>query len=269
MVLRQIRSIKRQYSEWADPHALAKALGFSIISRDLGEGREGAALAITIVLNPGMQVKARQRFTLYHEIVHLLIKRNDELYSILHDQYPSDTDFNRIIERLCNAGAAEFVIPREVILAAIEEKGFSISLVRDLSNIGEISPAAVSVQLALCAKHKCIVTACRVASHAKADEALFSDELRLGMSLQVSMAVSSPRTKYRVARGSRIPRGHLFFTAYEEKDREVVIGEALVPLRSGRQWIVECEAMRIGGQVFGIFHLEPAPVKSRHQLPLF
>src|SRR5690242_15973494 len=115
MVLQQIRGIKRQYSEWTDPYMLAKAFGFSIASRDLGEGREGAALAATIVLDPGMQVKARRRFTLYHEIVHLLIKQNDELYSILHDQYPSDVDFNRIIERLCNAGAAEFVIPREVV----------------------------------------------------------------------------------------------------------------------------------------------------------
>src|ERR1700730_17782521 len=122
MVLQQIRSIKRQHSEWVDPHALAKALGFSIVSRDLGEGREGAALASIIGLDPSMQVKGRRRFTLYHEIVHLLIKRNDELYSILHDQYASDTDFNRIGERLCNLGAAEFVIPREVVLAAIEEK---------------------------------------------------------------------------------------------------------------------------------------------------
>lgn len=269
MVLSQISGIKRQYNAWADPRALAEALEFSIVSRDLGAGREGAAFAGTIVLDPSMGVKARQRFTLYHEIVHLLLKRNNELYSILHDQYPSDKDFNRIIERLCNVGAAEFVIPRETVLDAIEEKGFSISLVRDLSGVGEVSPAAVSVQLALCAKHECIVAACSLASRPEADGPLFSGKIRPGMVLQVSMAVSSPRTKYRVARGNRIPKGHLFYEAYEAKDGEVVRGEALVPLRSGRQWIVVCEAMRIGGQVFGIFHLEPAPVKSRHQLPLF
>lgn len=269
MVLRQTCGIKHQYSEWADPHALAKALGFSIVSRDLGEGREGAALTSTIVLDPGMQVKARRRFTLYHEIVHLLIKRNDDLYSILHDQYPSDTDFNRIIERLCNAGAAEFVIPREVILTAIEEKGFSISLVRDLSSVGEVSPAAVAVQLVLCAKHECIMLACRLVSQTHVDEALFSDKPRSEMLLQVSMAVSSPCTKYRVARGSQISKGHLFYETYQAKEGEVVTGEARVPSRSGHRWIVECEAMRIGGQVFGIFHLESVPVKSRHQLPLF
>jgi hypothetical protein len=132
MVLSQVRDIKRQYNEWGNPYALAESLEFSIVTRNLGTGREGAALADTIVLDPTTGVKARRRFTLYHEIVHLLIKRNGELYSILHDQYPSDKDFNRIIERLCNVGAAEFVIPREDLHAAIEARGFSISLVKCL-----------------------------------------------------------------------------------------------------------------------------------------
>ncbi len=210
MVLRQIRDVKRQRAAWANPHALAEALGFSIVIGNLGIDREGAAFTSTVVLDPSTGVRARQRFTLYHEIVHLLLKRNDELYSILHDQYPSDKDFNRIIERLCNVGAAEFIMPHDVVRAAIEESGFSISLVKKLSNIDEASPTAVAVQLALCARHKCIVA--------------------IG---------------------------------------EIVRGEAPVPFRSGHEWIVECEAMRIGGQVFGIFHLESVPVESRDQLPLF
>jgi len=269
MVMSQVREIKRQYNEWANPHALTEALEFSIVMGNLGTGREGAALADTIVLDPSTGVKARRRFTLYHEIVHLLIKQNGELYSILHDQYRSDKDFNRIIERLCNVGAAEFVIPRDAVHAAIEAQGFSISLIRDLSSIGEVSPTAVSVQLALCAKHECIVVVCRMASRSGVDEPVLLGEMMPGMVLQVSTSVSSSRTKYRVAFGSLISKGHLFYEAYEAKDGEIVKGEAPVPLRSGHKWIVECEAMRIGGQVFGVFHLEPAPVKNRYQLPLF
>lgn len=268
MVLRQIRDIKRQYNEWADPRALADVLESSIVTGNLGTGREGAVLADTIVLDPSTGIKARQRFTLYHEIVHLIIKRNNELYSILHDQYPSDKDFNRIIERLCNVGAAEFVISREAIRAAIEERGFSISLVRELSSVGEVSPTAVAVQLALCAKHECIVIVCGMSSRPEVDESMFGKG-KSRMVLQVSTSVSSPRTKYRVARGNLISKRHLFYTAYEAKDGEIIRGEAPVPLRSGHEWIVECEATRIRGQVFGIFHLEPAPVKNHHQLPLF
>src|SRR5713226_755694 len=191
MVLSQISGIKRQYNAWADPRALAEALEFSIVSRDLGAGREGAAFAGTIVLDPNMGVKARQRFTLYHEIVHLLLKRNDELYSILHDQYPSDKDFNRIIERLCNVGAAEFIMPHDVVRAAIEESGFSISLVKKLSNIDEASPTAVAVQLALCARHKCIVAICRMVLLPKEDGPALLGEAAPSIALQVTTAVSS------------------------------------------------------------------------------
>src|SRR5258706_16123297 len=87
--------------------------------------------------------------------------------------------------------------------------------------------------------------------------------------LQVSTAVSSSLTKYRIARRSLIPKGHLFYEAYKAKEGELVRGEALVPFRSGHKWMVECDAMRIGGQVFGIFHLESVPVESHYQLPLF
>src|SRR5713101_508989 len=269
MVLRQIRDVKRQRAAWANPHALAEALGFSIVIGNLGIDREGAAFTSTVVLDPSTGVRARQRFTLYHEIVHLLLKRNDELYSILHDQYPSDKDFNRIIERLCNVGAAEFIMPHDVVRAAIEESGFSISLVKKLSNIDEASPTAVAVQLALCARHKCIVAICRMVLLPKEDGPALLGEAAPSTALQVSTAVSSSLTKYRIARRSLIPKGHLFYEAYKAKEGEIVRGGASVPFRSGHEWNVECEAMHIGGQVFGIFHLESVPVESHYQLPLF
>jgi IrrE N-terminal-like domain len=269
MLLHQIHDIKRQHSEWANPHALATSLGFSIVIGNLGIDREGAALTSTVVLDPSTGVRARQRFTLYHEIVHLLIKRNDELYSILHDQYSSDQDFNRIIERLCNVGAAEFIVPDDVVRAAIQESGFSILLVKDLSNIDEASPTAVAVQLALHAKHKCIMAICKMIFLPQEEGLMLLGEAAPSTSLQVSTAVSSSLTKYRIGRKSLIPKGHLLYEAYEAKEGERVRGEASVPLRSGHNWIVECEAMRIKGQVFGIFHLESVPIESRYQLPLF
>jgi hypothetical protein len=46
----------------------------------------------------------------------------------------------------------------------MQEIGFSILLVKKLSNINEASPAAVAVQLVLCARHQCIATVCRMLS---------------------------------------------------------------------------------------------------------
>jgi hypothetical protein len=89
------------------------------------------------------------------------------------------------------------------------------------------------------------------------------------MVLQVDIAVSSPHTKYGIARGSLIPRGHIFYDAYQAMNNGIVSGTAQVPNRNNRSWIVDCEAIRIGKQVFGVFNLEPPPVINQNQLKLF
>jgi len=270
MVVNRINDIKRQYAIWVNPFDLARELEISIAVGKLGPDQEGAAFAEQIVLDPTVEVKARQRFTLFHEIVHHLIRRNDKLYSILHDQYRSDEDLTRIIEHLCNVGAAEFVIPRSTVRAAIEADGFSISQVRTLSKVDEVSPTAVCVQLALCAKHRCIATVCRMVSPPRIDSLNLVVGMKPAMALQVSIAVSSPCTKYMIKRGRLLPKGHLFYEAYETLGDDIMRGTAPVPLRDTQKWLVECEAVRIGKQLFGIFHIDPPPGKiSSDQLRLF
>jgi IrrE N-terminal-like domain len=269
MVVNYIDDIKRHYAIWTNPFDLARELKISIAVGKLGPDQEGAAFAERIVLDPTRGVKARQRFTFYHEIVHHIIRRNDKLYSILHDQYRSDEDLIHIIERLCNVGAAEFIIPRRTVLAAIEADGFSISQVRDLSRADEVSPTAVCVQLALCAKHGCIATVCRMVLSQKVDSPGLFVEVEPRMVLQVETAVSSSYTKYRIARGSLIPKGHLLYDTYEAASDDIVSGIAPAPFRSKSTWSVKCEAICIGKQVFGLFHLDPPPINSRHQLRLF
>lgn len=269
MVVNYIDDIKRQYAIWTNPFNLARELEISIAVGKLGPDQEGAAFAKRIVLDPTLRVKARRRFTLYHEIVHHLIRRNDKLYSILHDQYRSDEDLTHIIEHLCNVGAAEFIIPRSTVLAAIEANGFSISQVRDLSKADEVSLTATCVQLALCAKHGCIATVCRMVLSQKVDSPGLFGEVEPRMVLQVETAVSSSYTKYRIARGGLIPKGHLLYDTYEAASGDIVSGIAPAPFRSKRTWLVKCEAICIGKQVFGLFHLDPPPVNSRHQLRLF
>ena len=238
IVVDHINDIKHQYAIWANPYDLARELEISIAVGKLGPDREGAAFAERIVFDPTVRVKARQRFTLYHEIVHHLIRRNDKLYSILHDQYRSDEDLTRIIEHLCNVGAAEFVISRSTVRVAIEAGGFSISLVRMLSKVDEVSSTAVCVQLALCAKHRCIATVCRMVSPPEINGPKLVGEIKPGMALQVGIAVSSPSTKYMIKRGKLLPKGHLFYVAYEITSDDIVFGTAPVPLRDTQKWLV-------------------------------
>lgn len=270
MVVAQVRGVKLQHVGWANPRVLARALEIKIDDQKLGGEQEGAAFAGNIVINPAIGVKARRRFTFYHEIVHHLIRRNNKLYSILHDQYSSDEDLEHIIERLCNVGAAEFVLPKDSVLASIETEGFSIELVKTLSRAGEVSSTAACVQLALCAKHKCIAVICKVGSCSEVNSPKLFDGVALKKRvLLVDIAISSPKTKYRVARGAVIPKGHLFFEAYSAVDGGIVSGKDRIPFRNGLSGEVECEAICIGTQVFGFFHLEHPPAKSGSQLRLF
>lgn len=271
MVVAQVRDVKQQHAGWVNPRALAYALGIEIDDQELGVGREGAAFASNIVISPTIRVKARQRFTLYHEIVHHLIRRNDRLYSILHDQYSSDEDLERIIERLCNAGAAEFILPQSRVVSAIEKEGFSVGLVKTLSRPDEVSLTAACVQLALCARHKCIAVICKMGSLLEENNPkLFNDNTPKKAVLQVDTAISSPKTDYRIARRTVIPQGHLFYEVYNAvNEGRVVHGKDCIPFRNSLKREVECEAIRIGMQVFGFFHLEHPPAKSGPQLRLF
>jgi hypothetical protein len=268
LVIHQINDVKRHYDLWADPDMLARALEIPVVEGKLGAGLEGAALPGIIIRDPATGVQARQRFTLYHEIVHHLIRKNDELFSILHDQYSSDEDFYRITERLCNVGAAEFVLPRDTVLAAIEASGFSILLVKELSKVNKVSSTAACVQLAQCAKHQCIAVVCRMIPNTTIDQSSLFTQTRPTKVLSVEIAISSPFTKYIIAHGSLIPKGHLLFDAYESGGEKVLRAKAPIPFRDNRRWEKECEAICLGTQVFGLFHIDPLPVKSRDQLQL-
>ena len=112
MVLQQIEEVKRDHACWEDPERLSRALNIKLVVSPLGALPRRCIAHNVIAVDPFAGGVSRRRFTFYHEIVHQLIKRNDVLFSILHDQYRADTDFERICERLCDVGAAEFLIPR-------------------------------------------------------------------------------------------------------------------------------------------------------------
>lgn len=270
MLLRQVAGIRQEYPCWHDPEQLSRALEIRLVAAGLGSHREGAALTNMIAVDPALGGPARRRFTLYHEIMHQLIKRNDALYSVLHDQYHADADFERICERLCNLGAAELLIPRAIVRDAINERGFSLQLLPELSVVTTASRTAICVQLVLLATHRCIGIVCRLAAIApQRSHAVITLDTPSPV-LHVETAVSSASMEYRITRGTRIPAGHLLQDARTAAEGELIRGVAQIPFRNvQRPWEVDCEAMRIGEQVFALFHAgRPVPA-NRDQLALF
>jgi len=88
--------------------------------------------------------------------------------------------------------------------------------------------------------------------------------------LHVETAASSASMIYRVAQGTRITTGHLLSEAWHAVVGDLLTGIAQIPFRNVQKpWEVECEAMRIGEQVFALFHVDNPARVHKEQLSLF
>lgn len=84
----------------------------------------------------------------------------------------------------------------------------------------------------------------------------------------ISVALSSPTMKYLCASGTFIASNHFLSQMFSENDGARLARKAPIPFKSGKQWSVECEAVRLGEQVFAFFHKDAAPISKRNQLQL-
>lgn len=271
MICSQVTAIKAQYPWWSDPDLLCEKLGIRVQYGSVGLGREGAAFADAILLDPTAGISARRRFTFYHEIVHHLLREHAvELYSIINDQYESDELLTSISERLCNVGAAEFLLPRETVRALYQEEGFSVALIESLSHPGVVSRVAACAQLTFCAPHSCIAVVCRkdmpTLAHQLQQQPAPTTPVR--ERARINVAFRSRKMKYACASGTEITSSHLLAQVFEAAHGERIRDKAPIPFRSGRPWEVECEAMRLGDQVFAFFHVDAPPTSIRNQLQL-
>jgi IrrE N-terminal-like domain len=267
MVLQCIATTKDKHACWSDPKALAQSLGVRVIHASLGENWEGATHEDVIVLDTKKGSIERQRFTWFHEITHILIRRYDELYSILHEQYVGEQEFTRIRERLCDIGAAEFLMPRQQIRALFGQSRYSLACLEAVSATTGASRTAVCIQLARCAPHRCAVVVCQSRVIESSSPMLITDVLQLPV-LCVVVSMASPSMKYLIARGTVISQNHLLFEAYQAKTGCIVHGQA--PLLFKRQdWVVHCEGVRLGSQVFGLFQVDEPPFQPTEQISMF
>jgi hypothetical protein len=207
-----------------------------------------------IVLDPRVGDADRLNFTFFHEIMHHLIREDDELYSFLHEYTPRNQDFKTALERYCNIGAAEFLIPAEDVRKAIAERGFSIRLVEYFEPKYPASKPAIAIQLAQCATHKCFVVVCEWGRmpQQQTSQVSFSSAVETPQ-LYVLYASSSSSTGYPIGRFVLVPSDHVIAIAYETQGSVKDIAPIL--FRSGnRRWKCECEAFYYKGKVYAAFN---------------
>jgi Zn-dependent peptidase ImmA (M78 family) len=138
----------RKAHEPLTPERLAGGIGASLSYGRLPEGKFGAfePKQRHILIDQDSTPK-RARFTLAHEVMHFLIQRDDDLLSDLHDAYQG-AELERQLEALCNLGAAEMLLPGEMVDAALAQKGQSPRLVPELAELHQVSEEVVIIALA-------------------------------------------------------------------------------------------------------------------------
>ncbi len=254
-----------QYSGVDDP--VAKHLGIKVKEQVVSFGYGGMYLPnrnppeIAIDRTAGNQ--ERLNFTFFHEISHHLIRENGELYGFLHDHSPED--LQPILEQYCNIGAAEFLVPADDVRQIISEWGFSVELIRELDEIFPASKPAIAIQLAQCASHSCVVVVCEygIIPQRNRQQIIFDGVGNFAQpQLYVRYSSGSPAYKYNTGRFIPISTEHLIMTAYQEQS--LVKGRGNIPVRSGREWPNNCEAIFYKGNVYAVFNVTDPP--SRNQM---
>lgn len=219
-----------------------------------------------IIINNRITSRERRQFTLYHELIHHLIRLDDDLYSYLHDAYSDSDNFDRTLEIICNIGAAELILPREEVRNLIEEKGFSLGLLPELCNSNPVSGPAALIQLVECAPNKCYGIVCEngpLSSSIGSDQLAFVDRQHTD-ALYIIYATWSPTVQYPVARFTRIAKDHLLSTALSSQD--IIKGHARIPFRSSTNWQVPCEVCSFRSNIYGLFHVTAAPSAQQPRL---
>jgi Zn-dependent peptidase ImmA (M78 family) len=222
-----------------------------------------------IILNSKMRSHERRQFTFYHELIHALLRRDEDLTSLVHDAWVASTD--NLIERLCDYGAAEILLPSEEIRSFLRQEGFSASAIPILCQVYNASAPAVAIQMTNCASHHCYMVGAQLTS---VDVEILAPLLinlvpaeKEKIALRVIHSGCSSSAKYApVARNTIVERKHLMYSAFEVENGAVVKGIDRIPFRSSN-WRVQCEAIYFRDKVYAFFNVTP-PI-AVEQLPLF
>lgn len=240
--------------EGCDSGTACEKLGLSLDRAALPPGTAGMLSGRRVTVDLNTRWAPRTEFTVYHEITHYLINEDGEIIEHLTEALRNDpAAFDREMERCCDKGAAEFLMPRARLAETISKEGFSVDLVGIIAERHGASLIASAIQLAHCAPVECYVVLCSYGSVPR------SRPHRRG--LYVDYAGASPSRRYPLTRFSLVPADHVLSHARESKS--FTEGKSHVPFRSGSYMPCYCEAKPLGPFVAGILSFnEAAPLNQ-------
>lgn len=253
------RTYKEIVAEDLQPNnfeGIAKHFKLSVAYDELPLDKDGSYLKDQrkIVLNTKIKNTERRNFSFRHELMHSRIEDDPDILSDFADAYIDSEE--QTMERMCDAGAAELLMPRRQVHQLVKEEGFSSKLIIEICKRFRASSLAAAFQLVNTASHQC---------HLVIAEQLHSTN---GEALSIIYTgKSSSVDKYSISRGHLLPNTSLLMEVWSLGEGYSKQSEDCIPFASGTEWIVPCDACRFRGKVFGFYNVTQAV--SPNQLTLF
>ncbi len=272
-VIELVRDVVREYSTTENPclDEISVGLGLEVKEAALPAGIDGMLEGTRILINSRAQREERKRFTHAHEVTHHLLNEDGGLLSHLHDlTYNQKGEYKRQLERFCNMGAAELLMPSQEFTKLYKERGFNVELILLAAEYFKSSTIAATIQLAQVAPNKCIAVVCENGlipnGKISGQDSLFpvKNQSDNKPKLHVIYSAVSPATNRWLAKWTTFPDGHLINQAFLQDRR--LDSESEIPFPDWQEPCI-CEALPYKNRVYALFHLSPPPAPN--QMTLF
>ena len=236
-----------------DKNEIAEKYGLELTLGRLPAGKDGVYSKDQrkIVLSESVKNPERINFSFCHELMHALVEQSDDLLSDLADASVFSVD--ETLERMCDAGAAELLMPSD----ELRKMEASIALIPELCQRFNASSIAVAFQIVNCAAHACylVIAEMRQVEQGQAPLLLNIDDDRLSYERLIAIyRGKSPSAKYYVRQGYVFPSDHEIYSALKQPEQPMYL-RASVPI-GDKPWRCNCQILYFRGKVFAIQYLQ-------------
>lgn len=216
--------------------------------------QDGARDGRQIYVSSHLTCPERIVFTIFHEIVHILIDEDEEIPSELHDHFHNVKDVQaetRMLESLCHTGAAQFIMPLEDFLPLMRDENWRIGGLNSVIARFNCSAVAAGFQYALNHPKECILVICE---HGLPPEVAARAETRGGAVADLlfgAYVVCSPDVQYPMPRYATVPKTHLIHQAWDGGND--VVGRDHGFYKTSKTWPIPCEVTCLKGRAYAAF----------------